>query len=51
MLEAVSDAVLQHREPPDGRGYPHGLRRDASGLEARVVAVADVVEAQSSHRP
>jgi len=35
----------------DGSGYPQGLKSDAILLEARIVAVADVVEAMSSHRP
>lgn len=47
----VADIVLQHHERCDGSGYPQGLRREAIALEARVIAVADVVEAMSSHRP
>ncbi len=48
---SVTDAVLQHHERLDGSGYPHGLRDDEIGLFARIIAVADVVEAMSSHRP
>jgi putative nucleotidyltransferase with HDIG domain len=43
--------IEQHHERLDGSGYPHGLEGDAIALEARVVAVADVVEAISAHRP
>ena len=35
----------------NGSGYPHGLNRDNLMLEARIIAVADVVEAMASHRP
>ena len=48
---SVTDAVLQHHERLDGSGYPAGLRDDEIGEFARIVAVADVVEAMSSHRP
>ncbi len=47
----VADIVVQHHERMDGSGYPAGLRGDAIMLEARILAVADVVEALSSHRP
>jgi len=47
----VDDAVLQHHERLDGSGYPDGLRGTAIAFEARIVAVADVVEAMSSPRP
>ena len=47
----VADIVLQHHERMDGTGYPQGLRGDAILMEARILAVADVVEAMSSHRP
>ena len=47
----VADMVLQHHERCDGSGYPHALRADDILLEAKVLAVADVVEAMSSHRP
>ena len=47
----VADVALQHHERMDGSGYPQGLKGDAILLESRVVAVADVVEAMSSHRP
>jgi PAS domain S-box-containing protein/putative nucleotidyltransferase with HDIG domain len=47
----VAQMVHQHHERLDGSGYPQGLKGDAIALEARVLAVADVVEAMSSHRP
>ncbi len=47
----VADIVLQHHELLDGSGYPQGLRGDGILLEARILAVADVVEAMCSHRP
>lgn len=47
----VADIVLQHHERLDGSGYPLGLKDDEIVLEARIMAVADVVEAMSSHRP
>jgi PAS domain S-box-containing protein len=47
----IADIILQHHERLDGSGYPHGLKADAISLEARILAVADVVEAMSSHRP
>jgi PAS domain S-box-containing protein/putative nucleotidyltransferase with HDIG domain len=47
----VARIVLQHHELVDGSGYPNGLRRDDILVEARILAVADVVEAMASHRP
>jgi PAS domain S-box-containing protein/putative nucleotidyltransferase with HDIG domain len=47
----VAQIAHQHHERMDGSGYPQGLRGDAILLEARIMAVADVVEAMSSHRP
>jgi len=47
----VLEAVLQHQERLDGSGYPAGLSGDKIILEARILAVADVIEAMSSHRP
>ncbi|NDU91877.1 MAG: HD domain-containing protein, partial [Ferrovum sp.] len=43
--------VLQHHERMDGSGYPQGLKGESILLEARILSVADVVEAMSSHRP
>lgn len=47
----VAEIAYQHHERLDGSGYPRGLKQDEICLEARIVAVADVVEAMSSHRP
>jgi PAS domain S-box-containing protein/putative nucleotidyltransferase with HDIG domain len=47
----VAQIALQHHERMDGSGYPQGLKGDAILLDARVMAVADTVEAMSSHRP
>ena len=47
----VALVALQHHERMDGSGYPQGLKGDAILLEARIMAVADVVEAMSAHRP
>lgn len=49
--QPVADIVLQHHERMDGSGYPQGLQGEAILPEARIVAVADVVEAMLSHRP
>jgi HD-GYP domain-containing protein (c-di-GMP phosphodiesterase class II) len=47
----VADAVRQHHERLDGSGYPLGLKGDEIMLEARIVAVADAVEAMLAPRP
>lgn len=49
--ETISQAVLQHHERLDGSGYPKGLKGDEIGIEAKILGVADTVEAMSSHRP
>ena len=50
-LWPVSTIVHQHHERLDGSGYPSGLRSGSILLEARILSVADVVEAMASHRP
>src|SRR3989338_4249054 len=47
----IAEISYQHHERLDGSGYPQGLKGGAICLEARIVAVADVVEAIGSHRP
>jgi len=47
----IADIILQHHERCDGSGYPGGLKREETMVEARILAVADVLEAMSSHRP
>jgi len=47
----IAEVTLQHHERLDGSGYPNGLRGDQIILPARIIAVADVVEAMTQHRP
>lgn len=47
----VADIAFQHHERMDGSGYPQGLKGEEIALDARIVAVADVVESMASHRP
>ena len=47
----VAKIVLQHHERIDGSGYPHGLKAKDILLEAKILAVADVIEAMATHRP
>ena len=47
----IAQTVLQHHERLDGSGYPYGLKENEILPEAKVLSVADVVEAMISHRP
>ena len=47
----LAEIVYQHHERMDGSGYPRNLKGDDILIEARILAVADVVEAMASHRP
>jgi len=47
----VAEIIYQHHERLNGSGYPRGLQGEQIMIEARILAVADVVEAMSSHRP
>jgi PAS domain S-box-containing protein len=47
----VAEMVLEHHERLDGSGYPYGLRQEQISVGARVIAVADTVEAMQAHRP
>ncbi len=47
----IAEIVRQHHERLDGSGYPRGLKEGELLLESRIIAVADVMEAMSSHRP
>ena len=47
----LAQIVYQHHERMDGSGYPRNLKGDEIIIEARIMAVADVVEAMASHRP
>lgn len=49
--QPVAEFVLQHHERLDGSGYPNQKKGDEIFLEARIIAVADTVDAMSSHRP
>jgi PAS domain S-box-containing protein/putative nucleotidyltransferase with HDIG domain len=46
----IADIIVQHHERMDGSGYPSHLRGEEIGIEARILAVADVVEAMTFHR-
>ena len=47
----IADMIWQHHERLNGNGYPRGLKDDQVMIEARILSVADMVEAMSSHRP
>jgi HD-GYP domain-containing protein (c-di-GMP phosphodiesterase class II) len=47
----LAEIIYQHHERMNGSGYPRKLKGDEILIEARIMAVADVVEAMSSHRP
>lgn len=47
----IADIVEQHHERFDGSGYPHGIAGEDILLEARIIGVADTLEAMASHRP
>jgi len=47
----VAETILQHMERLDGSGYPHGIQGDEILIQARILAVADTVEAMLTYRP
>ncbi len=47
----IAEMILQHHERIDGSGYPSGLIGDEILVGARIIAVADIIEAMASHRP
>jgi len=49
--DEIANIVLQHHESLDGSGYPNGLKGDDICIEARILHIADVVEAISANRP
>lgn len=49
--DIISIVALEHHERIDGSGYPRGLKNEEISLEAKIVAVSDVIEAMISHRP
>ena len=50
-MEKIAEIIWQHHERLDGSGYPRGLKDGEITLEARLLAVADVIEAMRTHRP
>jgi HD-GYP domain-containing protein (c-di-GMP phosphodiesterase class II) len=48
---SLAEIVYQHHERMDGSGYPRNLKGDEIIMEARILSVADVVEAMASYRP
>lgn len=51
LVREVGNIILCHHERYDGTGYPKGLKGEAIPLEARIFAVADTIDAVTSHRP
>jgi HD-GYP domain-containing protein (c-di-GMP phosphodiesterase class II) len=47
----IAEIIREHHERMDGSGYPRGLRGEEILPQARILAVADVLESMSSHRP
>lgn len=47
----IAEIILQHHERINGSGYPRGLSGDQILIEAKIIAVADTIDAMSSHRP
>lgn len=47
----IADIVLQHHEKIDGSGYPNGILGKDISIEAKIISVADTVEAMTFHRP
>ena len=51
LVKEIGNIILYHHERYDGTGYPKGLKRDAIPIEARMFALADALDAITSHRP
>jgi putative nucleotidyltransferase with HDIG domain len=51
LVKEIGNIILCHHERYDGKGYPRGLKGEAIPLEARIFAVADALDAITSHRP
>ena len=49
--QVMRNVVAGHHECLDGSGYPNGLKASEIALEARIIAVADILDALTSHRP
>lgn len=50
-LKSISEIVLYHHEWWNGKGYPHGIKGAEIPLGARIIAIADSIDAMTSHRP
>lgn len=50
-LWPLAEMVLQHHERMDGSGYPQGLQGEEILLEARIIAVADIIDSMAAYRP
>ena len=50
-IKEIGNIILYHHERYDGHGYPKQLKKDAIPLEARIFALADALDAITSHRP
>jgi HD-GYP domain-containing protein (c-di-GMP phosphodiesterase class II) len=50
-MEGCRKIIIQHHERINGSGYPEGIKGDEILIEAKILSVADVVEAMTSHRP
>jgi putative nucleotidyltransferase with HDIG domain len=51
LVKEIGNVILYHHEKYDGSGYPKGLKEEAIPLEARIFALADALDAITSHRP
>lgn len=51
LVKEVGNVILYHHERFDGKGYPKGLKKEEIPLEARIFALADALDAITSHRP
>ncbi len=51
LVQEIGNIILHHHERYDGGGYPSGLKKDIIPLEARIFALADALDAITSHRP
>ena len=47
----IAEIIYQHHERENGSGYPRKLKGDQISIEAKIIGMADVIEAMSSHRP
>jgi HD-GYP domain-containing protein (c-di-GMP phosphodiesterase class II) len=50
-IDIMRNIAEYHHETLDGQGYPHGMKGDAIPIESRIIAVADIFDALTSHRP